>query len=564
MKTILSVVILVLFYSAQFSTAGKSIENYADSSNGSYNIARRETCIVYFSPSIVKDDDTVDLVLKKVFPDGSLADYPPEQLFDIKSDYYSILLPGGKTTLELKNISLPVKLRLYRVVPSGMKKVNANETYSLEFVHAFALISDSFNIKNLQYYKLTAPSDYLLARMKQKAGYNRLGLGNFIGSRKDFEDAIKADPTMNFRFYYDIACTYSIEGKKPEAIKWLRKAFDNGYIYVHHAIHDDKDLENIRSMPEFRRIVTAPLVKERKELSDSINATPAAAGELYYQTAWTYAEQYDTDSFYVFLEKSLRTGYYPDDENYYAYDDQNIKRMDSLLNKYVKNAENKLFLCSEFYRHPLIIRKLKCSGIPDGLSSLDNLEVLIITGHVDLTFKEEDLGSRKKLKILEFQNSGLGWIPKRIAELGNLEEITINNGSFDRLPFEFGNMEKLRFASFCNCRLILLTQTISRCINLKKILLANNSFTDFPDELLNVASLEELDLSNNQIEELPEGIGKMANLRSLNLSNNLIIELPAEMGKLRNLKTSVLKGNSIPAQEIYELHAKLPGCTITE
>ncbi|MDR3611866.1 MAG: leucine-rich repeat domain-containing protein [Ignavibacteriaceae bacterium] len=556
MKNIIFILLTVLIYCWHSYPSGKF-----PNESGSDTTFYREPCEIYFFPYMVGDGDTVTLILKRILPDGSLADYPSGQLFDISYIADNLILQNGNSVKEVKNIRLPVRLRL-GYMASGKRFVNAYVDSS--DIHAYALIKDTSNRKVLKNYTLTAPDSFLLARMKQSSGYHKLRLGNFKGAREYFEDAIKTDPSLNYLFFHDIACTYSIEGNKPEAIKWLRKAFDNGYIYVHHAIHDDKDLENIRSMTEFRGIVTAPLVKERKELSDSINANPAAAGELFYQTAWTYAEQYDADSFYVFLEKSLKTGYYPDNENYYAFDDRNINRMDSLLNKYVKNAENKLFSCSGFFRYPLIIRKLKCDGIPDGLSSLDNLEVLIITGHVNLTFKEEDLGSRKKLKTLEFPNSGLEWIPKEVTRLENLEEITIHHGSIDRLPFKFGNLQKLQFASFCNCKLIMLTPSISQCVNLKKILLANNLFTDFPDDILNIVSLEEIDLSNNQIEEFPEGIGNLINLRSLNLSNNLISKLPAEMGKLRNLKTLDLKGNSIPVQEINQLRTQLPGCTIEE
>jgi tetratricopeptide (TPR) repeat protein len=509
---------------------------------------------------MVSDGDTVTLILKKILPDGSLADYPSGQLFDISYIAENLILQNGNSVKEVKNISLPVKLRL-GYMASGKRIVNAYVDSS--DIHAFALIKETSNKNVLKNYTLTAPDSFLLARMRQSSGYHKLRLGNFKGAHEYFEDAIKTDSEMSYLFYYDIACAYSIEGNKPEAIKWLKKAFDNGYNYVQHAMQNDRDLDNIRSITEFRGIVTGPLIKERKEMNDSIKINPAAAGEIYYEMAWSYAPQGDIDSFYIFFEKSLSTGYYPEHNDYYAPEVQNDKRMDSLLNKYVKNAENKLFSCAELYGRQSIIRKLKCSEFTPGIGNVENLEVLIITGNVDPNHDVE-IATLKKLKVLVFSNSGLPWIPKEIAEDKNLEEITINNGSFDRLPLKFGNLQKLQSVSFCNCKLIMLTPSISQCVNLKKILLSHNMFTDFPDELLNLASLEELDLSNNQIEELPEGIGKMANLKSLNLSNNLISKLPAELGMLKNLKTLVLKGNSIPVDEIKELRKQIPGCIIAE
>ena len=554
MKNILLILLVVLIYCLHLYPSGK----FHDGS-GSDTTFYREPCEIYFFPYMVADGDTVNLILKKILPDGSLADYPPDQLFDISYIADNLILQNGKYVKEVKSITLPVRLRLGTMATSGKRIVDMYVDSS--DIHAFALRKDTSN-KNLKNYTLTAPDSYLLARMKQSSGYHRLRLGNFIGSREYFEDAIKTEPSLNYMFYYDIACTYSIEGNKSEAIKWLRKAFDNGYNYVQHAMKNDKDLENIRSMPEFRGIVTSPLIKERIKLTDSISINPEAAGDLYYQIAWTYAPQYDADSFFVFLEKSLKTGYYPEHNNYYAPEVQNDKRMDSLLNKYIKNAENKLFSCAELYGNQSIIRKLKCTEFTPGIGNAENLEVLIITGNLNEHVVE--IASLKKLRILEFPNSGMGWVPTATVELRELEQIIIDKGYFDRLPFKFGNLQKLQSASFCNCQLVTLTPSISQCINLKKILLSHNMFTDFPDELLDVASLEELDLSYNQIEDLPEGIGKMENLRSLNMSNNLISKLPAEMGNLRNLKTLDLKGNTIPAQEINELRIKLPGCVIIE
>jgi tetratricopeptide (TPR) repeat protein len=557
MKNIFYILLVFLIYCLHLYPSGKF-----SNGNGSDTTFYREPCEIYFYPYMVGDGDTVNLIMKKILPDGSLADYPPGQLFDISYIAENLILPNGKALQEVKNTSLPVRLRLGYMASAEKRIVDAYVDSGN--IHAFALIKETSN-KNVQKnYTLTAPDSYLLARMKQSSGYHKLRLGNFKAAHEYFEDAIKTDREMSFLFYYDIACTYSIEGKKAEAMEWLRKAFDNGYIYVEHAMKDDRDLDNIRTMPEFRGIVTGPLIKERKEMNDSIKINPAAAGEIYYEMAWSYAPQGDIDSFYIFFEKSLTTGYYPGHDNYYSPEIQMDKRMDSLLNKYQKNAENKLFSCSEVYDRPAIVKKLKCGGVPDDLDKLDNLEVLIITGNVDLTFKEVELSSRKNLKILEFQNSGLRWIPNRLVGLRNLEEITINNGSFDRLPFEFGNMDKLQFASFCNCKLIMLAPTISQCVNLKKIQLAHNLISYFPDELLTIEKLEHLDLSFNQIEDLPEGIGNLINLKFLNLSNNLLNKSPADMGKLKNLKTLILNGNSIPAQDINELRTQLPGCTIAE
>jgi tetratricopeptide (TPR) repeat protein len=54
--------------------------------------------------------------------------------------------------------------------------------------------------------------------------------------------------------YYSLACLYSLDGNKPEAIKALTNAFDKGFDDFTW-IETDDDLDNIKSSPEFKELI---------------------------------------------------------------------------------------------------------------------------------------------------------------------------------------------------------------------------------------------------------------------------------------------------------------------
>jgi len=68
-----------------------------------------------------------------------------------------------------------------------------------------------------------------------------------------FKEAIKLEPRNSY-YYYNIACIYSIQNKTVLSLEWLQKAVDNGYNNWKR-IKEDKDLENIRSTPEFQALI---------------------------------------------------------------------------------------------------------------------------------------------------------------------------------------------------------------------------------------------------------------------------------------------------------------------
>ena len=94
-------------------------------------------------------------------------------------------------------------------------------------------------------------------------------------------------------------------------------------------------------------------------------------------------------------------------------------------------------------------------------------------------------------------------------------------------------------------------------------LLANNAkITSVPAEIGQLSNLNTLNLASNGLTAIPEEIGQLENLKKLNLSKNQLTSLPASLSNCKNLKSLMLKGNTIPKNEIDKLQAALPDCKI--
>lgn len=69
-----------------------------------------------------------------------------------------------------------------------------------------------------------------------------------------FMDKMIESDIENAGNYYDKACLYTLMGRKEEALEALKVSFEKGYRRFNH-INKDDDLDGIRDMPEFQRLI---------------------------------------------------------------------------------------------------------------------------------------------------------------------------------------------------------------------------------------------------------------------------------------------------------------------
>ena len=127
-------------------------------------------------------------------------------------------------------------------------------------------------------------------------------------------------------------------------------------------------------------------------------------------------------------------------------------------------------------------------------------------------------------RSLDLSDFGLERIPKRIAELPELEELILSHNKIRNIEYldSLTKLERL----FLNSNHISLITGLDKLTKLKFLSLGNNTIHSI-ENLESLSQLVSLDLSNNQIRQI-ENLHDLVNLQVLVLVNN-------EIGKLENL-----------------------------
>ncbi len=65
------------------------------------------------------------------------------------------------------------------------------------------------------------------------------------------------DAALERALWYDLACAHALSGRPAEAIDALLASIEKGYRDREHLVRNDPDLESLRQLPEFRRVIDA-------------------------------------------------------------------------------------------------------------------------------------------------------------------------------------------------------------------------------------------------------------------------------------------------------------------
>ncbi|KAM7271612.1 hypothetical protein ACFE04_030826 [Oxalis oulophora] len=177
---------------------------------------------------------------------------------------------------------------------------------------------------------------------------------------------------------------------------------------------------------------------------------------------------------------------------------------------------------------------------PENLSSLTNLQKLIISGSNLTGSIPLDIGDCTQLTVIDVSsNSLVGSIPSSIGKLQNLQDLILNSNQLTgQIPAELGS-----------------------CSSLKNLLIFDNYLTgDLPVELGNLSSLEFLRAGGNKdiSGKIPDEIGNCRNLQVLGFADTKISgSIPVSLGKLEKLQTLSVYTTMLSG----EIPASLGNCT---
>ncbi len=174
---------------------------------------------------------------------------------------------------------------------------------------------------------------------------------------------------------------------------------------------------------------------------------------------------------------------------------------------------------------------------PEGISSLKNLETLIILGNKHITSFPKDFIKCQNLKKIELAAVHFRQFPEEILKMKNLTSLTINNCFFDKNNSDVYSLRKLtNLDSLVITHFPVSLVDIESLKLLKHLILKDYSMNSIPISFAKIPLLQTIDLSSNNINSLPSEIVKLTQLTTLIINSNPIKELPHEIGNLLNLK----------------------------
>ncbi|MBL4592595.1 MAG: hypothetical protein JKX68_02135 [Flavobacteriales bacterium] len=224
----------------------------------------------------------------------------------------------------------------------------------------------------------------------------------------------------------------------------------------------------------------------------------------------------------------------------------NLKRVDVSNNNLV-NLSNKIINWSNLTDLNIANNdSLQQGKVFLTLSFLSSLQHLTIGG---LTKLEPNVADLQNIEHLTITESNFVSLPKEAIRLKNLKKLTIVNSSATQLIYLFAEN---------NIQTLYLNNTpfnggIEQITSLKELKINNCSslnLTDLLSQLGNNKSIRSLSITSCGVEEIPSNIINLKSLERLDLTRNSIKEIPNEITSLKNLKTLNLKNNVINPKEI--------------
>jgi Leucine-rich repeat (LRR) protein len=181
------------------------------------------------------------------------------------------------------------------------------------------------------------------------------------------------------------------------------------------------------------------------------------------------------------------------------------------------------------------IATCRVSVLPGWVTELRSLKKLSLSGS-DLYTLPDELANLTQLEELTLLNTKFIELPPVVTRLHSLKRFEIYGYTPYTLPIELANLAQLEVLALAYNKLSELPRVVTQMRSLKILSLGCNELRTLPDELANLTQLELLHVTDNQLTELPPVVTRMRSLKQLLLMGCKLRTLPDEFANLTQLE----------------------------
>jgi len=215
-----------------------------------FTLDQDDLCYEYLK--IKEYDKAINSCTKIIKLIESIESVSEKERSDTLARYYN---NRGRAYLEKKEYD--------KAIVDFTKAVELDPTSFDAYSH-LGVVNDSIGNydKAIEYYTKAIelkPDDFKNYNNRALAYYAK---GEYDKALAEFIRAVELDSKDSVS-YYNIACLYSLKNNTKEACNWLNKAIEKGYDNWN-SIKQDKDLDNIRSTPCYKRIISGKWNQEKE------------------------------------------------------------------------------------------------------------------------------------------------------------------------------------------------------------------------------------------------------------------------------------------------------------
>ncbi len=184
------------------------------------------------------------------------------------------------------------------------------------------------------------------------------------------------------------------------------------------------------------------------------------------------------------------------------------------------------------------------TSLPAGTEALTNLQDLSLEDN-QFTKVPREL-AQLGLQRLVMDANRLVHVGPTLCGMTTLTSLHLDNNRLESLPRKIHNLGRLINLVVSHNNLTVLPDEMGALIALQVLIASNNEISGFPFGGINLAHcLRHLDLSRNRFTEIPDPLFHLVKLTFLNLSHNQLTAVPEPIGCLRALEELSLEHNAI-------------------